>query len=89
MLHQSILSTDCILLSILIVLSLNALGQKNKKQLELERIENVKKITEAEKILGQTKNKKTATLGQFKALENQISSRQKLLRNLDLTVRDI
>ena len=33
--------------------------------------------------MGQTKNKKTATLGQFKALENQISSRQKLLGNLD------
>ena len=83
MFQQSILRTDFILLSILIGLSLNAFGQKNKKQLELERIENVKKITEAEKILGQTKNKKTATLGQFKALENQISSRQKLLRNLD------
>ena len=83
MFQQSILRTDFILLAILIGLSLNVFGQKNKKQLELERIENVKKITEAEKILGQTKNKKTATLGQFKALENQISSRQKLLRNLD------
>ena len=83
MFQQSILRTDFILLSILIGLSLNVFGQKNKKQLELERIENVKKITEAEKILGQTKNKKTATLGQFKALENQISSRQKLLGNLD------
>tara|TARA_B100000941_G_C28476780_1_gene539671 strand:- start:350 stop:1549 length:1200 start_codon:yes stop_codon:yes gene_type:complete len=83
MFQQSILRTDFILLLIFIGLSLNAFGQKNKKQLELERIENVKKITEAEKILGQTKNEKTATLGQFKALENQISSRQKLLRNLD------
>ena len=83
MFQQSILRTDFILRLIFIGLSLNAFGQKNKKQLELERIENVKKITEAEKILGQTKNEKTATLGQFKALENQISSRQKLLRNLD------
>ena len=83
MFHRSISRTNFILLSILIGVSLNAFGQKNKKQLELERIENVKKITEAEKILGQTKSKKMATLGQFKALENQISSRQQLLRNLD------
>ena len=83
MFRRSISRTNFILLSILIGVSLNAFGQKNKKQLELERIENVKKITEAEKILGQTKSKKMATLGQFKALENQISSRQQLLRNLD------
>ena len=83
MFQRSISRTNFILLSILIGVSLNAFGQKNKKQLELERIENVKKITEAEKILGQTKSKKMATLGQFKALENQISSRQQLLRNLD------
>tara|TARA_X000001036_G_scaffold427738_1_gene456718 strand:- start:519 stop:1664 length:1146 start_codon:yes stop_codon:yes gene_type:complete len=66
--------------------SLTAVGQKDRKQLALERIENIKKITEAEKILGQTKNKKTATLGQLKALENQIRSRQKLLRTLDQEV---
>ena len=83
MFQQSILRTNFIFLSILIGVSLNAFGQKDKKQLELERTENVKKIIEAEKILGQTKNKKTVTLGQFKALENQISSRQKLLRTLD------
>ena len=83
MFQQSFLRTDFILLFILMSVSLTAVGQKDKKQLELERIENIKKITEAEKILGQTKNKKTATLGQLRALENQISSRQKLLRTLD------
>ena len=83
MFQQSFLRTDFILLFILMSVSLTAVGQKDKKQLELERIENIKKITEAEKILGQTKNKKTATLGQLRALENQIHSRQKLLRTLD------
>ena len=83
MFQQSFLRTDFIFLFILMLASLTAVGQKDKKQLELERIENIKKITEAEKILGQTKNKKTATLGQLRALENQIHSRQKLLRTLD------
>jgi septal ring factor EnvC (AmiA/AmiB activator) len=63
--------------------SLTAVGQKNKKQLELERIENISKITEAEKILAQTKTKKKATLGQLAALENQIASREVLLKSLD------
>ena len=83
MFQQSFLRTDFIFLFILMSASLTAVGQKDKKQLELERIENIKKITEAEKILGQTKDKKTATLGQLRALENQIHSRQKLLRTLD------
>ena len=83
MFQQSFLRTDFIFLFILMSASLTVVGQKGKKQLELERIENIKKITEAEKILGQTKNKKMATLGQLRALENQIHSRQKLLRTLD------
>ena len=83
MFQQSFLRTDFIFLFILMSASLTVVGQKDKKQLELERIENIKKITEAEKILGQTKNKKMATLGQLRALENQIHSRQKLLRTLD------
>ena len=83
MFQQSFLRTDFLFLFILMSASLTVVGQKDKKQLELERIENIKKITEAEKILGQTKNKKTATLGQLRALENQIHSRQKLLRTLD------
>ncbi len=86
MFQQSFLRTDFILLLLLMGVSLTAVGQKDRKQLALERIENIKKITEAEKILGQTKNKKTATLGQLKALENQIRSRQKLLRTLDQEV---
>ena len=83
MFQQSFLRTDFLFLFILMSASLTVVGQKGKKQLELERIENIKKITEAEKILGQTKNKKMATLGQLRALENQIHSRQKLLRTLD------
>ena len=86
MFQQSFLRTDFILLLLLMGVSLTAVGQKDRKQLALERIENIKKITEAEKILGQTKNKKTATLGQLKALENQIRFRQKLLRTLDQEV---
>ncbi|OUT93542.1 MAG: hypothetical protein CBB92_14645 [Flammeovirgaceae bacterium TMED32] len=83
MFQQSFLKTDFIFLFILMSASLTVVGQKDKKQLELERIENIKKIIESEKILGQTKNKKTATLGQLRSLENQIHSRQKLLNTLE------
>lgn len=83
MFQQSFLKTDFIFLFILMSASLTVVGQKDKKQLELERFENIKKIIESEKILGQTKNKKTATLGQLRSLENQIHSRQKLLNTLE------
>lgn len=83
MFQQSFLKTDFIFLFILMSASLTVVGQKDKKQLELERIENIKKIIESEKILGQTKNKKMATLGQLRSLENQIHSRQKLLNTLE------
>ena len=83
MFQRSSLRTNLILLIISMAVSLIAVGQKNKKQLELERIENISKITEAEKILAQTKTKKKATLGQLAALENQIASREVLLKSLD------
>ncbi len=83
MFQQSFLKTDFIFLFILMSASLTVVGQKDKKQLELERFENIKKIIESEKILGQTKNKKMATLGQLRSLENQIHSRQKLLNTLE------
>ena len=83
MFQRSSLRTNLILLIISMAVSLTAVGQKNKKQLELERIENISKITEAEKILAQTKTKKKATLGQLAALENQIASREVLLKSLD------
>ena len=83
MFQRSSLRTNLILLFISMAVSLTAVGQKNKKQLELERIENISKITEAEKILAQTKTKKKATLGQLAALENQIASREVLLKSLD------
>ena len=83
MFQRSSLRTNLILLIISMAVSLTAVGQKNKKQLELERIENISKITEAKKILAQTKTKKKATLGQLAALENQIASREVLLKSLD------
>ena len=83
MFQRSSLRINLILLIISMAVSLTAVGQKNKKQLELERIENISKITEAEKILAQTKTKKKATLGQLAALENQIASREVLLKSLD------
>ena len=58
MFQQSILKTDFIFLSILLGLSLNAFGQKNKKQLELERIENSKKYQRLKRFWDKQKTRK-------------------------------
>ena len=66
----------------LAVLSLqSAFGQqKDRKQLEKEKKENLAKIMEAEKILKQTVSQKRNSLGQLKALSQQIRSQESLIR---------
>ena len=54
--------------------------QKDRKQLEKEKKENLAKIREAEKILKQTTSQKKNSLGQLKALNQQIRSQESLIR---------
>ena len=57
-------------------------AQKSRKALEREKQENLKKIAEAEKILGETETEKKVTLGQLKALSRQIQVRQQLITSI-------
>ena len=50
-------------------------AQKSKTQLEKEKIENLRKIAEAEKILTETQSEKKVTVGQLQALNQQIKAR--------------
>ena len=59
-----------------------ALGQKTKSQLETEKRENLKKIAEAEKILADTEKERKVTVGQLRALNQQISAREDLISSL-------
>ncbi|MFK7954262.1 MAG: murein hydrolase activator EnvC [Ekhidna sp.] len=62
-------------------------AQKTKSQLEKEKIENLRKIAEAERILGETANEKKVTLGQLQALNQQINARESLIRSFGAEVR--
>ncbi|XOV92012.1 MAG: murein hydrolase activator EnvC family protein [Bacteroidota bacterium] len=61
-------------------------GQKTKTELEKQKRENLQKIAEAEKILAETEKEKKVTVGQLRALNQQISAREGLIRSLNQEV---
>ena len=75
--NRKIICTLCLL-----VIGCAAFGQKTKSQLETEKRENLKKIAEAEKILADTEKEKKVTVGQLRALNQQISAREDLISSL-------
>ena len=56
--------------------------QKTKAQLQIERVENLKKIQEASETLRETSSKKKASVGQLNALKYQISIRLKVINGI-------
>lgn len=58
-----------------------ALGQ-TKKELEQQKIENLKKIREAEKILKETTQERKVTIGQLNALNQQIEARESFIKSI-------
>ena len=57
-------------------------GQRNKGQLEKEKVENLRKIAEAEKILTETQSERRVNVGQLQALNQQIKARESLIDGL-------
>jgi septal ring factor EnvC (AmiA/AmiB activator) len=74
------------LLFLVLILSVFSAAGQSKTELEKQKQENLRKISEAEKILAQTRNKKEATLGQLSALNNQIEASQELIFTLNQEV---
>jgi len=73
-----------ILFSIIFLLinASDVLAQKNKKQLEKEKKENLKKIIEAQKILSETAIEHKASVGQLRAINRQIKIRTSLIKSI-------
>lgn len=64
---------------IFLITSFQGLSQKTKTQLEQEKRENLSMIAEAEKILSDTESEKRTTLGQLRAINQQIKAREGLI----------
>lgn len=67
---------------LLLLSSTDLLAQKNKKQLEQEKKENLEKIAEAQKILSETEIEHKASVGQLKAINRQIQVRISLIKSI-------
>ncbi len=74
-------SVLCLLLTLLG--SGQLFAQKTKSQLEQEKRENLRKIAEAEKILSDTESEKKNSIGQLRALNQQIRARESLINGLN------
>ena len=70
----------------LVCLPLLCVGQQandNRKKLEREKKENLQKIKEAQRILGETSSKRESTLGQLNAINQQIEARESLIQSIN------
>ena len=72
---------------ILFLLGGQAHAQKSKAQLEKEKKDNLQRINEAQKILKETETEKRATLGQLKALNQEIQTRQNLISSINQEIK--
>ena len=67
---------------IALTISNTLFAQKSRKDLELEKIEHQRRISEAERILEQTETEKVASVGQLRALNRQIGAREDLIKSI-------
>lgn len=75
------------LIALVLLLScVSSLAQKSRQQLEKEKRENMERLQELQGILKQTTEQKRATLGQLKAIKQQISAQN---RKIDLINDDL
>lgn len=75
------------LIALVLLLScVSAIAQKSRQQLEKEKRENMERLQELQGILKQTTEQKRATLGQLKAIKQQISAQN---RKIDLINDDL
>lgn len=62
---------------------------KSKAQLERERVENLKRIQEANRILQETKQKKEVSIGQLNAIQEKITVQKGLITNISSELKYI
>ena len=71
-----------VLFLIFSILSFSVFAQKTKTQLQKEKQENLAKIKEVEKIIGETSTKKKNTLGELNALNQRIQVQENLITSI-------
>jgi len=69
-------------LFILCIVTFSVVAQKSKTQLQKEKQENLEKIEEVEKIIGETSAKKKNTIGELNALNQRIRQQEKLVGSI-------
>ena len=70
-----------------IISAFSAYPQKKRSDLEREKQENQKKIAETNRILEETRNKKTATIGQLNVLSQQIKVKNQQINTYEKEIR--
>ncbi len=69
-------------LFILGIVTFSVVAQKSKTQLQKEKQENLEKIEEVEKIIGETSAKKKNTIGELNALNQRIRQQERLVGSI-------
>jgi septal ring factor EnvC (AmiA/AmiB activator) len=64
------------------IVTFSVVAQKSKSQLQKEKQENLEKIKEVEKIIGETSTKKKNSLGELNALNERINEQEKLVGSI-------
>lgn len=71
----------------LLALNCSVFAQKKRNELEREKIENQKKIEETNRILDETRSKKSTTIGQLNVLGQQIKEKSKVIKTYEKEIR--
>lgn len=69
-------------LFILTIVTFSVVAQKSKTQLQKEKQQNLEKIAEVEKIIGETSAKKKNTIGELNALNQRIKEQERLVGSI-------
>lgn len=64
------------------IFTFSVVAQKSKSQLQKEKQDNLEKIKEVEKIIGETSTKKKNSLGELNALNERINEQEKLVGSI-------
>ncbi len=80
-------STKCIITFLIGLTIIGASNAQNRQELEKQRIQIIKDIEKASQKLQSTKKSKELSLTQLKALEEKVSTRKKLIENLNNEVK--
>ncbi len=70
-----------------ILITLSAVAQKTKTQLQKEKQQNIERIKEVEKIISETSAQKKNTLGELNAIKQRIQQQEELINSIKDEVR--